>query len=140
MSSSGPSTGPVTKRPPGNAARILLPIIGIPLVGMLAWNYVARGNGIKTPGVANIEKAYSAGGAKSTHTPGYGGTPRGKSGDESLNGNPNEQVGGQETFQSGLRNRDGESVGGDEMRTRGKQSTVVGKAINHAVYGSTDGK
>ena len=84
-----PGKGPVNPNNLGRyGPRILLGGIALGL----GYTYFATGapkpqgtpmpNPLRTPGVKNIEGAYQSGGATSTHTKAYGGTPQGQKGDQ----------------------------------------------------------
>jgi len=110
--------------------RTYAPIIGglgTVFVGTYAWNQYHRGNGFKTPGIGNIEKAYGAGGATHTHTPAFGGTKRGDEHDV----DPKDGGASKTKF----------SVGagmGDEQRPA--QPTALGQNFNEMKYGNKDQK
>lgn len=89
-------------------------------------------NPLRTPGVKNIENAYSNAGATTTHTPAYGGTKMGDRGSVHL----------KEGSASGLRHGDGpgitdEAVGADQ---RSGQPNKIGKAWNNMQHGNEGGK
>ena len=85
-------------------------------------------NPFKTPGVGNIEKAYSNGGATKTHTPAYGGTVQGKREDES-------RVGGVEGKMGGPNHEDVGEQQRPDQATRG-----AGEKWNEMKYGSSTQK
>jgi len=92
-----------------------------------SWNHYRRGNGLKTPGVGNIEKAYAGGGATRTHTPAYGGTKRGDPYDN-------------EPQDGGASLRRFEAAQGLGERQRPVQPTRVGAKFNEMKYDTKDQK
>ncbi|KAK5045423.1 hypothetical protein LTR84_009287 [Exophiala bonariae] len=83
---------------------------------------------IKPPGVKNIERAYTNGGATPTHTPGYGGTVQGKGIDA-----PRRESSG--TGKPG--GFDQPNIGYDQRRDR---PTKAEETFNEIQYGSSKGK
>ena len=85
------------------------------------------GGGLKTTGIQNVEKAYQRGGATSTHTKAYGGTPLGQTNDGmregGSTGNPNAY--------------DQDSIGEDQ---RPSNQMKVEKAWNKTMLGNEKGK
>ena len=81
-------------------------------------------NPLRTPGVKNIEGAYQKGGATSTHTKGYGGTPLGQKTDVPRQGG---------NYGSGKENGfDEEHLGSEQRPTVSK----VGEKWNEMKYGN----
>ena len=85
-------------------------------------------NPLRTPGVQNIEGAYQSGGATSTHTKGYGGTPLGQKSDVPRDGNHGSAK------EKGF---DEEDLGADQRPNAGGK---VGDKWNEMKYGNSKGK
>lgn len=83
---------------------------------------------LKTPGVKNIENAYTNGGATPTHTKAYGGTIQGRKSDASLRE-------GHGTNKSNGFNEP--NIGSDQRST---QPTKAEQIFNEVQYGSAKGK
>ncbi|KAJ9606178.1 hypothetical protein H2200_009139 [Cladophialophora chaetospira] len=87
----------------------------------------APAEGFKSTGIQNVEKAYQRGGATSTHTKGYGGTPQGATNDAmregGSSGNPNAY--------------DKEGLGEDQ---RPSSKTKVEETFNKTMLGNEKGK
>ena len=110
--------------------RTYAPIIGglgVVFGGAYAYNHIQRGNGLKTPGFGNNEKAYGAAGATHTHTPAFGGTLRGDPHDIE----PRDGGASQRQFM-------GKAGQGEEQRP--VQPTSVGQRFNEMKYGTKDQK
>lgn len=84
-------------------------------------------NPLRTPGVQNIEKAYSNGGGTATHQPAYGGT---KLGDNSQHLREGGASGRKEGFKD-------DGIGEEQ---RPVQPNATGKMFNDMKYGSEKGK
>ncbi len=85
-------------------------------------------NPLRTAGVANIEGAYQKGGATSTHTKGYGGTPLGQKSDVPRDGNYGSAK------EKGF---DAEGLGSDQ---RPAAAGKAGEKWNEMKYGNAKGK
>lgn len=83
---------------------------------------------IKPPGVKNIERAYTNGGATPTHTPAYGGTVQGKGLD------------GQTREISGTNRPAGFNHPGFGSEQHKEQPTKAEEVFNEIQYGSSTGK
>ena len=87
-------------------------------------------NPLRTPGVRNIEQAYSNGGATSTHTPAYGGTQMGKRDHDGL----------KEGGAKGSSAKEGMQTEGIGEEQRPVQPGVVGEKLHEMEHGSKTGK
>jgi hypothetical protein len=132
-----PRKGPTTPQPTNLARfgpRILL---GGVLLGVTYTYFATRvpkphgtpvSNPFKTPGVKNIEEAYQSGGATSTHTKAYGGTPLGQKDDLARGGQ----------FGTGKERGFEEEYIGEAQRPT--QPNKVGEKFNEMKYGDPKGK
>lgn len=148
------STGPAPPNPgspktPLHRPRPLLPRVAGPLLlgslglGVLYTYFATRppappgtapADPLRTPGVRNIENAYTNGGATRSHTPAYGGTVQGTTGRRIDDAELRDGAGSGEQLKLGFRT---EGVGEDQ---RPSQSGWLGRTWHRMIYRSDKGK